>query len=175
MQKTMIERICTFTGHRSKFFPWGDDLTDKRAMLLLNELKGEVMLAANEGFNTFLCGGAQGVDTWVANIILDLKEKYPYIKLIIVLPFEGYNSFITEINYSRTIKYADEIIVVGAEKGVKGFTKRDHYMIDRSERVIAVYDERSKIKSGTYRAVQYAKEKRKDIRFILWMDYLSEQ
>ena len=35
MQKTKMERICTFTGHRPKFFPWGDDLTDKRAMLLL--------------------------------------------------------------------------------------------------------------------------------------------
>lgn len=142
--------------------------------MLLNELKREIMMAIDDGFNIFLCGGAQGVDTWAANIILELKEKYPYIKLILVIPFEGYNSFVTEINYSRTIKYADEIIVVGAEKGVKGFTKRDHYMIDRSERVIAVYDERSKIKSGTYRAVQYAEKKRKDIRFILWMDYLAE-
>ena len=32
------------TGHRPKFFPWGDDLTDKRAMLLLKDLQSEIII-----------------------------------------------------------------------------------------------------------------------------------
>lgn len=47
-------------------------------------------------------------------------------------------------------------------------------MIDQSERVIAVYDERSGIRSVTYRAVKYAEMKGKELRKIPWMDILQE-
>lgn len=64
--------------------------------------------------------------------------------------------------------------ITGTERGIAGFTKRDHYMIDQSERVIAVYDERSGIRSGTYRAVKYAELKGRELRKIPWMDFLQE-
>ena len=48
---------------------------------------------------------------------------------------------------------------------------RDRYMIDNSSRIIAVYDERSNLKSGTYRALCYAKEKNIEIRQIRWMNF----
>ena len=32
------------------------------------------------------CGGALGFDTLVAKLIINLKIKYPYIKLVLILP-----------------------------------------------------------------------------------------
>jgi len=49
---------------------------------------------------------------------------------------------------------------------------RDRYMIDRSSRLIAVYDEHSRIHSGTWRALCYARKKQLGIRQIRWMEYL---
>ena len=45
-------------------------------------------------------------------------------------------------------------------------------MIDRSSRLIAVYDEHSRIHSGTWRALCYARKKQLGIRQIRWMEYL---
>lgn len=44
-------------------------------------------------------------------------------------------------------------------------------MIDRSS-LIAVYDERSQIYSGTWRALCYAREKQLDTRQIRWIEYI---
>ena len=167
-------RTCTFTGHRPKFFPWGEDISDSRAVRLLSVLRNEIRSAVEDGFDTFICGGAQGVDIWAADIILSMKKQYHNIRLIIALPFEGYNADVTDNDYLRILECADEVKITGTEKGIAGFTKRDHYMIDQSERVIVVYDERSGIRSGTYRAVKYAELKGKELRKILWMDFLQE-
>ena len=45
-------------------------------------------------------------------------------------------------------------------------------MIDRSSRLIADYDEHSRIHSGTWRALCYARKKQLGIRQIRWMEYL---
>lgn len=167
-------RTCTFTGHRPKFFPWGGDIGDPRAVRLLSVLRNEIRSALEDGFDTFICGGAQGVDTWAADIILSMKKQYRDIRLIIALPFEGYNTDVTDNVYLRILECADEVKITGTERGIAGFTKRDHHMIDQSERVIVVYDERSGIRSGTYRAVKYAELKGKELREIPWMDFLQE-
>lgn len=165
-------KICCFTGHRPKFFPWHNDLNDKSAKRLLFELRKEVLSAIVDGFDTFMCGGALGVDTWAAQIVLFVKESYSHIKLVIALPFDGYNSFVTDNDYVNTIHSADEVVIVGNETGKVGLAKRDEYMIDSSERIIAVYDKRTGIRSGTYRALQYAKQKEIEIKQIKWMDVI---
>lgn len=165
-------KICCFTGHRPKFFPWHSDLNDKSAKQLLIELRKEILKAIEDGFYTFVCGGALGVDTWAAQIVLSVKESYPHIRLIIALPFTGYNSFVTDNDYVNTINSADEVVIVGTETGKDGLSKRDKYMVDNSERIIAVYDERTGIHSGTYHALQYAKQRDIEIRQIKWMNFI---
>lgn len=68
-------KTCCFTGHRPIFFPWKDDITDKRAKKLISELKFEIKSAINDGYTKFLWGGALGVDTWAAECVVSAKEK----------------------------------------------------------------------------------------------------
>lgn len=153
-------KICCFTGHRPKFFSWHNDLNDESAKRLLFEMRKEILCAIEDGFDTFMCGGALGVDTWAAQLVLSVKESYPHIRLVIALPFENYNHFVTDTDYVNTINKADKVIIVGTETGKAGLSKRDKFMVDNSKRIIAVYDERTGIQSGTYRAFQYAKQKK---------------
>ena len=60
----------------------------------------------------------------------------------------------------------------GGALGVDTWATRDRYMVGHSSRLIAVYDERSQIHSGTWRALCYAREKQLDIRQIRWMKHL---
>ena len=65
--------VC-FTGHRQ---------INKSK---LKNLPMEIEKSISIGYDTFLSGGAIGFDQFAASHILRLKKKYPYIRLIFVLP-----------------------------------------------------------------------------------------
>ncbi len=155
------------------FFPWKDNISDKRAQKLISELRGEIENAIYNGYTRFLWGAALGVDTLAAECVISAKEKNPGILLVAVLPYKEYNNFVNDFRYVNAINNSDEIITVGESKSMKMLKMRDRYMIDNSSRIIAVYDERSNLKSGTYRALCYAKEKNIEIRQIRWMDFFN--
>lgn len=165
-------KTCCFTGHRPIFFPWKDDISDKDAQKLIAELKCEIENAIHDGYARFLWGGALGVDTWAAKCVLSTKERHKNIRLIAVLPYKEYNAFVTDPVYINAIHRSDKKIVIGNHKGMIMLKMCDRYMVDNSGRIIAVYDERSNLKSGTYRTLSYAKERDIEIKQIHWMDFL---
>ena len=75
--KSTVRTVC-FTGHRS--IPREEAL---RLPALLEEVIGEL---CERGATTFRAGGAMGFDTLAALKVLDMKEKYPEIRLELVLP-----------------------------------------------------------------------------------------
>lgn len=101
-------------------------------------------------------------------------ETLPHLPLtlIAILPFPGYNADVTEDSYRQIIAESDHILYVEAIRQMSALAVRDQYMVDHSSRLIAVYDERSRIHSGTWRALCYVREKKLDIRQIRWMKYL---
>ena len=164
-------KTCCFTGHRSKFFPWGSNTGDPAAVKMLHALESEILQVIADGYTTFLYGGALGVDAWAAEIVLRLRENLP-LTLITVLPFPGYNADVTENSYRQTIGASDRIPCVEPVRRMSALAARDRYMVNLSSRLIAVYDERSRIHCGTWRALCYAREKQLDIRQIRWMKHL---
>lgn len=164
-------KTCCFTGHRPQFFPWGGNTGDPAAVKMLYALESEILQAIADGYTTFLYGGALGVDTWAAEIVLRLRRNLP-LTLMAVLPFPGYNADVTENSYRQTIGASDRILCVNPARRMAALAARDRYMIDHSSRLIAVYDERSHIHSGTWRALCYAQEKQLNIRQIRWMEYI---
>lgn len=81
-----IKYTVCFTGHRSQKLPWRFNEQDKRCIAMKTTLSSEIANAIQKGFKTFLCGMALGFDTICAETVLSLKNEYPYIKLIGVLP-----------------------------------------------------------------------------------------
>lgn len=138
---------------------------------MLRALESEIRLAIDDGYTTFLYGGALGVDTWAAETVLRLRENLP-LTLIAVLPFPGYNADVTEDSYRQIIAESDRILYVEATRRMSALAARDRYTVDHSSRLIAEYDEHSRIHSGTWRALCYAREKKLDIRQIRWMGYI---
>lgn len=164
-------KTCCFTGHRPQFFPWGGNTGDPAAVKMLHALESEILQVIADGYTTFLYGGALGVDAWAAEIVLRLRKKLS-LTLMAVLPFPGYNADVTEDSYRQIIAESDRILYVEATRRMSALAARDRYMVDHSSRLITVYDERSRIHSGTWRALCYAREKQLDIRQIRWMEYL---
>lgn len=167
-----MAKTCCFTGHRPQFFPWGNDTQDPRAQKLLKKLKSATETAISQGVDLFYCGGARGVDTWAANIIIQLKKENPNIRLIIAIPFAGFNADVAEKDYLDSLAGADQIIVTSQRIDEESYKIRDRYMVDNSDLVIAVYDERTGLRSGTYQAWKYAQKQKREIIQIRWLDLL---
>ena len=86
----MDKTACAFTGHRPKSFPWKYDENAPDCILLKEVLAEQIAALAERGVTDWLCGMALGVDLWCAQIILDLRQKNPALKLRCILPHEGH-------------------------------------------------------------------------------------
>ena len=164
MEKDYL-RTCCFTGHR--------DLPLDRYVDIWNAVENEVLKLYKNGVRTFITGGALGFDMLCGEIILRLKCRLDFIRLVIALPCRDHDrawgrSDKERMEVLRT--YADEIIYV-SEAYTKGcMFERNRYMVDRSTYCISYCTRQS---GGSYYTVKYASEeglKRVEISEIIKKD-----
>lgn len=143
------EKTICFTGHRDMKAPeW--------IKVKLTEIIEKYI---QNGYDTFLAGGARGFDNLAADVVIELKEKYPDIKLMVVLPFPNHykhekNWSATEVKeYKSVLKRADETITLLKEYKSGSYFKRNRYLVDNSSLCIAYYRRSG---SGTAYTVNYA-------------------
>lgn len=82
----VADKVCAFTGHRPNKLPWYYDETASGCVALKAVLAEQIGLLAETGVTQFLSGMAEGIDTWAALSVLELREKNPAIKLHCILP-----------------------------------------------------------------------------------------
>lgn len=161
----MKEFTCAFTGHRPKSFPWKYNETAPDCVLLKGVLAEQIKALADRGVTDFLSGMAQGVDLWCAQIVLDLKEKNPALRLHCILPCEGQEikwPVAERERYHSILRQADEVVYVNRTYHSDCMLERNRYMADRASILLAVYNGTQR--SGTGATVRYAqKQKRKVI------------
>ena len=141
-------KACCFTGHRH--------ISEKKIELIRRNLKNTIIKAIENGYDTFYAGGAVGFDTMAAQIILELKEEYPKIKLKLALPCksqtDGWDKNDVD-EYDRIKKLADEVIYTSEENKKGCMHKRNRYLVDNSSLCICYMTKKS---GGTAYTVKYA-------------------
>lgn len=107
------------------------------------------------GVDTFLNGGQGAFDRIAAGAVCKLKEKYPHIKNILVIPYHNFRIFDKAL--------FDEIITPDNSNSVsyRGFKtaipKRNSYLIENSYAAICYVNH---ISAGAYKTYQLAKKKK---------------
>ena len=96
------------------------------------------------------------MDLWAASIVLELRRTNKSLKLICAVPFEGFESkwppdWIK--HYKMVRKQADWVEVICPEYTTDAYQKRNMWMVNRSSRLIAVWDG---LPSGAKNTVDYA-------------------
>lgn len=163
----MTEITCAFTGHRPRSFPWKGDETAPGCALLKKTLAKQIKLLADRGVTDWLSGMAQGVDLWAAEIVLDLKEKNPALRLHCILPCEGQERkwlALERERYHSILRQADEVIYVNREYHDDCMLERNRYLVDYSSVLLAVYN--GTYRSGTGMTVRYAKRLGREVIVI---------
>lgn len=144
------EKTCCFTGHRA--------LPPKKLSLICNRLEKTIIKYINEGYCYFGSGGALGFDTLAAETIIKLKERYPYIKLILVLPcFSQTKRWMeSDIRKYNNIKLqADKIVYISKEYTSDCMFRRNRHLVKYSSLCICYLD---KTYGGTAYTVNHAKK-----------------
>ena len=151
---------CCFSGHRPVRLPWGRNEADPRCLALKERLDRAVERAYAAGCRHFLCGMARGCDLYFAQAGLDLRARRPDITLEGVRPCESqadrwpeeerarYQSILDRCDYETLVQHRYDRFCM---------MRRNRYMVDRSARLLAVYD--GEPKGGTAQTLAYALRK----------------
>ena len=158
-------KTCCFTGHRPQKLGYGensiqcDGLKSKLEELIIK-------LIEKEGVTHFISGVALGVDTYAANIVLNLKAQYPGVTLECAIPCETqaakWNKRDRDIYYDL-LSGCDNKTLLQQNYTSDCMQKRNEYMVDNSDYVIAVWNGKP---SGTGNTVKYAMQNNKKLVLI---------
>ncbi len=147
---SMREKTCCFTGHR--VIPQAD------YRIIKKRLENEVEKLIHQGVVYFGTGGALGFDTLAAETVIELRKKYPYIKLILVLPCENQTKNWKRediIKYEQIKGYADKVRVLSGHYYNGCMQVRNRHLVDCSAFCICYL---RKSTGGTAYTVNYAVE-----------------
>ena len=148
----MNKKSVCFTGHRNVKVTNG-------LITLLNETLIDLI---ENGAKDFYAGGALGWDTLCEQAVIDLREKYPQIKLHLILPCspeeqtarwehsqkEEYYKF---LKIADTVEYTSDHYYDGCMK------VRNARLVELADCCVCYYDNRSR--NGTGQTVRMAKER----------------
>lgn len=160
---------CCFTGHRPEHLPWGHNQTRQDCMDFYLKLCRATEEMIEAGCRIFYCGMARGVDIMAAQIVLGLRELKPELnlKLIAVCPHAEQASLWNAKDrqmYQVLLSMADEVVTIEPSYTPSCFHRRNRFMVDRCDYVIAGFD--GVTKGGTASTVNYAKRRGKRILMV---------
>ena len=147
----MRERTACFTGHR--------EISSFQSFTIRRKLKKTLPELIKQGYCYFGTGGALGFDTIAAQTVLDLRKKYPNIKLILVLPCvtqaDRWNKNDREI-YEYIKEQADKVVYISDQYTRGCMHKRNRHLVENSSVCICYLTQRT---GGTAYTVNYALNK----------------
>lgn len=166
----MAQTTCAITGHRPQRFKFKYNEHYKLCVKIKNAISAEIKNLYQQGVRTFWVGGSIGVDTWTAEIILELKKQKEFeeIQLCVALPFPAFKEHFDAKQQTRLrdiLRACDEQVMTAEQESAQVYRKRNQYMVDHADCLLAVYDNDRSIRSGTGMTVNYAK--RKNLPIIL--------
>ena len=112
-----------------------------------------------------MSGVAEGVDQYFVEIVMEKQKDNPELELIAVLPYQKRLENLKEKGHTyEMLEACRDVVVIREEYQPSVYSHRNRYMVEHSDRVIAVYDGREQ--GGTVRTIRFAHQMKKELREI---------
>lgn len=114
--------------------------------IIKKAIKNQLTALINEGLEWIILSGQQGVESWTAELVLEMKEEFPHLKYAIITPFldqeknwnelkqEKYQSLLFQADYQTSI----------TKKPYEApwqFIEKNKFFLRNSDGILIVYDE----------------------------------
>lgn len=140
----MIKRILV-TGYKAHELGIFNDTHDG-IPIIKKAIETQLRVLLEEGLEWVILGGQQGIETWTAELILELKDEYPQLKFAIITPFleqeKNWNEQKKE-KYERLLSQADYQTSVTKKpyEAPWQFIERNKFVVRNTDGMLIIYDE----------------------------------
>lgn len=109
-------------------------------------IKNKLIALMDEGLEWVILSGQQGVETWTAEVVLEMKETFPHLKYAIITPFleqeknwnelkqEKYKSLLFQADYETSLTKRPY-------EAPWQFIEKNKFLLRNSDGILIVYDE----------------------------------
>ena len=155
----MKELTACFTGPRPEKLmnPWNEKNPE------IQRIKQQLFqtitnLVTQNGYRLFLCGMARGIDLIAAEAVLSVKAMLSDVALGAVIPYWGQRLQPEPWGkrYHDILLKCNQVLVLHQAYVPGCLIERNHYMVDHSSHLIAVYN--GNPKGGTAATIRYAEK-----------------
>ena len=162
---------CAITGHSPQRFKFKYN----EQALLCRSIKMTIMEQIKElyskGVRIFYVGCAVGVDTWAAEIIIELKKQADFfdIELYCAIPFPDHDEKFTDgqkKRYQKILSQCTHKEIINNHYSPVAYKRLNYFLVDKSQYLIAVYDQDKSERHGLGQTVNYAIKNNLKIIFI---------
>ena len=162
-------RTVAFTGHRSyKIYRSARGENPLKVQEIITaRTERAIRLLYDQGYDTFLCGMAMGFDLWASWAVLSVKQDFPEIRLIAVIPFKGQESRYYDAEkrlYYEVMDKTDRCVCLYEQySSDTDYIDRNRMMLDHATMVVCYFSGGSG-RSGTASTVHKARQR--DMRIL---------
>lgn len=149
-----MQKTCMITGHR--------EIDDAKIDYISEELIKEIRLAYDDGYTDFVSGFAEGIDLLFAKLVCEMQKILP-ITLEAAIPYRERGSKLC-VTHKDLLYKCERVSILADYYYQDCYMNRNRYMVDKSDRVLAVYDGRTR--GGTFATINYATKKNREIKII---------
>lgn len=147
----MADKIVAFAGHR---FDWQCIGVEEKLLQTIEEL-------INKGYTIFYDGACGAFDRKCLHAVLELKHKYPHIKVIQILKYYHHE----KEKYELSPCYDGSIYPDLEECHYKQIiTKRNEWIVENCDVLVCHIEET--YKSGAFNTVKYAYQVNKPLIYV---------
>lgn len=139
-------KTVAFSGHRTCKMSGGLLPFDGGGHVenLSERLENAIQTLCEEGFDTFLCGMAEGFDLQAAEAVIRVRKRLPDpVYLIAVIPHRGqaqrFPYPVREV-YESVLACADDSITLSESYSTGCFHARNDYLVDHSAVLLCYYN-----------------------------------
>ncbi|MEK4485499.1 DUF1273 domain-containing protein [Psychrobacillus sp. FSL H8-0484] len=140
----MVKRLVV-TGYKAHELGIFND-SHPGIAIIKKALENQLRLLIDDGLEWIILSGQQGVETWTAELILQMKKEFPEIKYAIITPFleqeKNWNEQ-KQANYQSLLVQADFQTSVTKKpyEAPWQFIEKNKFVLRNSDGILIVYDE----------------------------------
>ncbi len=152
-------KTIAFTGNRNLTSPSGLTGLDLQSAIIHKLYEIIEREHTENGVINFMTGMAMGLDFLAGLAITEVRQQYPAIRFIAVIPFQGHHkSFTTQEKpyHANLCQCADHLITISETPGTPAYHQRNDFLIANASKIIAYHN--GKPRSGAGSTIRKATE-----------------